>query len=302
MDYFQDLTYYSRFHFENAKNIGFGPQVPAEPAAALPEGFIGQLAKHLDYAVNGQRGFGFRQITVEGKTYPLGFSEIRVLGRDGTVYAAPDEVVADIQEGAYLPPAEFVDAVMNGIDPESEAYQQYISRYNGPCCWGASNEYVQDVVAALNAISADDLPGLQALLKERPARLELVAGDGSLLNEAINRGKEEIARYLVKAGIRLDKFEGAELLTAAETGSLAVVQTLVAAGAPVKMDLPRNNPLFLAIGRNQNQVAQYLYEARPDLVVTYNTEYTQDCNILQWTKLCKNQAFMDFMLNRLQSS
>ena len=42
----------------------------------------------------------------------LGNGEIRVTGEDGTVYAAPTMIAHYVAEHHYLPPQEFVDAVL----------------------------------------------------------------------------------------------------------------------------------------------------------------------------------------------
>lgn len=295
MDYYKDLSYYSRFHFENAKNIGFAPKSQKKNATQLSEHFMPRLLKYLKYPLNSMRGGAFRTVEINNTLYTFGFSEIRVLDNKGCVYAAPDEIVADIAEGNYIPPAEFIDAVINGPDPDSNKYQAYLSRYKPECCWGASNEYIMDVVKLVEMISTGNLPGVMAQTTNRNALLDIVTGNGSLLNEAITRSQEAIAVYLLNAGICLEKFEGVELLTAVERGHENLVRALVEKGVPMKMDRPRNNPLFLAIGRHQNAIAEYLYATRKELVTTYSTEFATNCNILQWTKMCKNTDFMHFL-------
>ena len=231
MDYFKDLSYYSRFHFENAQNIGFGQMEQNTDTAGIPQSFMPRLLKYLKYPVNSVRGGACRTAMIDHQQYTLGFSEIRVLDRAGNVYAAPDEIVADIAQGTYLPPVQFIDAVMNGVDPDSEAYRTYLTRYKPEYCWGASNEYVAAVVSAVEAISAGDLEQLKRLLDEQKSLIDIVTGDGSLLNEAITRNREEIALYLLEAGINLEKFEGVELLTAVECGMEKVVAALLERGA-----------------------------------------------------------------------
>lgn len=295
MDFYQDLTYYNRFHYENAQNVGFGRIGTEKTQVQLPYGFLPQLLKYLKYPLNTTRGGLPRRVTIDGENYTLGFSEIRVLGKDGRVFAAPNDIVGYIQDSVYNPPAVFVDAVMTGIDPDSDAYRAYLERYSAQYCWGASNAYVGNVISLVEMISQGNLAGVRAQLEEQKALLEIVTGNGSLLNEAITQKQEKIAEYLIEAGICLKKFEGEELLTAVECGMESIVRLLLEKGMPIKMDRPRNNPLFLAIGRKQNKIAEYLYMERRDLVVVYNTEFAQNCNILQWTKMCKNTAFMNFL-------
>ena len=43
----------------------------------------------------------------------LGNAEIRVLGRNGKTYAAPNLIYHYIKDCGYLPPHEFLEAVMS---------------------------------------------------------------------------------------------------------------------------------------------------------------------------------------------
>ncbi|MBQ3665050.1 MAG: hypothetical protein II919_02960 [Lachnospiraceae bacterium] len=59
-----------------------------------------------------------------------------MLGKNGLVYAAPDLVIHYIINHQYLPPKEFIDAVMNGPKPGGEEYRdmvkgmyEYIHKY-----------------------------------------------------------------------------------------------------------------------------------------------------------------------------
>jgi len=56
-----------------------------------------------------------------------GFSEIRVFGKKGKVYAAPNLIFHYIMEHDYTPPKEFIEAVCYGASPNSvEYYKQVI--------------------------------------------------------------------------------------------------------------------------------------------------------------------------------
>lgn len=295
MEYYKDLTYYSHFHYERAKNIGFGKQFSENKESRLDPFFLETLTKYLEFPLNTTRGGNMRTKEINGVPYTFGFSEIRVMNSSGIIYAAPDEMIANVIDGGYIPPREFIDAVMYGPDPESEVYQDYLKRYRPEYCWGESNDYVKDVVLLLDMISKGNMRGLEQELNSRKELLNIVCGGGSLLNEAITRKQEMIAVYLIERGIALELFEGIELLTAVEMGMDSLVKILLEHNIPIKMNRPRTNPLFLAIGRMQNSIAEFLYCTRKDLVQVYTTEYVQDCNILQWTKMCNNTRFMEFL-------
>jgi hypothetical protein len=51
-------------------------------------------------------------IEVDGNQVPLGSAEVRVISEDGTVLSAPNLVWHYIDYHQYLPPAEFVEAVL----------------------------------------------------------------------------------------------------------------------------------------------------------------------------------------------
>lgn len=63
---------------------------------------------------------------IKGEHILLGTAEIRVFGADGQIYAAPDMLVHYIADHGYLPPREFLDAVMACPDPASETYCRLI--------------------------------------------------------------------------------------------------------------------------------------------------------------------------------
>ena len=54
--------------------------------------------------------------------YLLGFSEIRIFGAPGRVYAAPNLVLHYMSLHHYAPPEEFIDALMKCPDPTSIEY------------------------------------------------------------------------------------------------------------------------------------------------------------------------------------
>lgn len=53
----------------------------------------------------------------------LGSAEIRVLGKNKIIYAAPDLIYHYVVEHHYRPPNEFVQAVLEGPLPESPEYK-----------------------------------------------------------------------------------------------------------------------------------------------------------------------------------
>lgn len=99
--------------------------------------FIQNLWEYLKYPVNSNRGmyyntfldnYGDAYVACHnGYQIVLGAAEIRVLDLcRKVVYAAPDLIIHYIIDHKYLPPKEFVEAVINGPKPNSEEYSKMI--------------------------------------------------------------------------------------------------------------------------------------------------------------------------------
>jgi hypothetical protein len=62
----------------------------------------------------------------EGEVLKLGSAEIRVFGRSGVIYAAPNLIFHYVKDHAYRPPREFIDAVVTGPGPETTEYRDQL--------------------------------------------------------------------------------------------------------------------------------------------------------------------------------
>ena len=58
----------------------------------------------------------------------LGCGEIRVFGKQETIYAAPDMIFHFVKVHHYCPPAEFIEALDQAPDPSSDVYVASLSR------------------------------------------------------------------------------------------------------------------------------------------------------------------------------
>lgn len=66
------------------------------------------------------------KIEIGGKTILyLGSAEVRIVG-DGRIYASPDLVYHYVTTHQYLPPMEFIDAVLKSPLPTSKEYQRLL--------------------------------------------------------------------------------------------------------------------------------------------------------------------------------
>jgi len=131
---FRDLTPYT--FSGGAHTAPYGSAAAAPPALNVgwldadhgvrtedpPPGLVQALAQLARDPVNVTRGMHLCELCdepvrgaplqVDGETVYLGNGEIRVTGEDGTVFAAPTLIAHYVAEHDYLPPQEFVDAVL----------------------------------------------------------------------------------------------------------------------------------------------------------------------------------------------
>jgi hypothetical protein len=114
------------------KSVGWMEPPHPLPIGDVPAGFIDRLAAFCtwDKLVNLTCGYQDCEFcaTKHGHWHPdrrrIGNGEIRVLG-DGVAYAAPSMIAHYVAVHRYLPPAEFIDAVMNGPKADARVYVQY---------------------------------------------------------------------------------------------------------------------------------------------------------------------------------
>lgn len=141
--YYRDMTTYKYGgKEENSYNIGWLERGHLVKKGEVPPEFVDKLWKYLRYPVKIYRGF--QQCTLclhtkmhipivehNGERRNAGYYEMRVWGKNGKVYAAPSLIFHYITCHQYKPPQEFIDAVMEAEDPDSEEYYQKVLKYSG---------------------------------------------------------------------------------------------------------------------------------------------------------------------------
>lgn len=145
--YYEDLTKYNYMVAEDSLNIGWLEKGHLFHKGIVPEEFMDKLWKYLRYPVHVCRGFhacdlckkhhaGVPIVKFKGQKRTAGYYEIRVWGKDGSVYAAPSLLFHYILQHKYQPPQKFIDAVMNSENVTSDEYYQKILTYsNGNDFW-----------------------------------------------------------------------------------------------------------------------------------------------------------------------
>lgn len=298
MEFFNDGTYYSYQHYENSINIGWISPVKMYENNANKE-LARRLLKYMDYPLNTLRGGDYyKKITFENKNFILGFSEFRVIGANGFVYAVPDMIIYSILYQNYNPPADFIEAVYYGMDPERDEYIEYIKRYNEDNYWGMSLEYVNIGHKLLELIKDNNMDLLINELRNDQELINIVTEKGSLLNAALEYDNEKIARYLIDTGININLFNGIELLTAIRKKQNAIANLLIDQNITIRKNSPKVNPLFYAIAMKNNIIAKKLLENKKDLSLKYSNEFVSECDVIKWSIRCENNEFTSLLKNQ----
>lgn len=144
MSYFPDLSPYSYHGFriaDNVVNIGWLNNKHTYSQGILQNEFLDKLWEFTRLNLIRMRGFHIcnlcslrhpspLSVLREGETLYLGTAEIRVFGKNGKIYAAPNMLYHYIKEHLYNPPEEFITAVLCGPAPTSAEYFNLLKQYN----------------------------------------------------------------------------------------------------------------------------------------------------------------------------
>ena len=134
--YYKDLTISIRPIPNDALNIGWLQLDHPYTKGKAPDGFLEKLSEYKEYRVMQTRGFHGCDFCEKNnrENGSLSSNEIRVVSKEGKIYASPMMIIHYVKYHNYLPPQEFIDAVMNGLSPKDsvefwkEKYSQIISK------------------------------------------------------------------------------------------------------------------------------------------------------------------------------
>lgn len=282
MIYYNDLSYYSLQHFENAQNVGWINTSGDFNQGEVPEQFIEKLWAYMNYPVNTIRSDHHQSLTYHGKEVGVGYSEIRVLDRDGkTRFAAPDAIVSYICDLHYLPPEPFIHAVINGPQPNSTEYQAYFATYHEDSLWGESKKVVQASQEIKGNIIAHRNEVVVQMIHNNVDLINILTSEGSLLNTAIINKNVQLAKQLIYLGIDIHKFSGIELITALNYDATEIIDLLLAHNISFNLSTPYLNPLFIATKKGNLRAVKQLLERGIDTHIQYSNEFIQNLTVLQ---------------------
>lgn len=124
-------------------------------------------------------------------------------------------------------------------------------------------------------IRADkDISNVIKTLDEYPTEINLI--DGTPLNHAINRGRDEIVKYLVERGANVNAlYEGhySPLMSAVGSNNIEIIKLLIEKGANVNLkDKHGNDALWKAVFNYNFEIVRLLVEAGADPFKADNPE------------------------------
>ena len=130
------------------------------------------------------------------------------------------------------------------------------------------------------AIKRGDVDEVIALIGNDQSLRDAMTPFGTWLHVAATYGQLAIVRWLLEAGIELNRRGGIAggnaLNEAAEEGHLDIVRYLLSAGADMDVSDPQRNPLFAAIQTGSLDIVKLLLEHGIDATVRYTGEHMKD--------------------------
>lgn len=296
MEHYKDLTYYSFHHFENALNIGWINETAPYTKGKVTEIFLEKLKEYIIHPFNSIRGYrkcdlcncNSFKVCVSNQEINLGYSEIRVISQNGKQrFAAPDMIYHYITDHNYLPPFQFIEAVINGPKPYSKDYQNFTERYAEEFLWSEKNETIK-ISNQIESYIKTDLTLAKRLIESNPDFKNLITKNGSFLNIAIKENNLELIIFLVDAGIDINKFSGKELHSAITHSDNIILKYLLS--QKINIDLTTwKNPLFKAISIGNIDAVEILIKYGINFKIEYSNSYVKNMDAIKFARYCKQE-------------
>lgn len=296
MEYYKDLTYYSLHHFENAINIGWINDCNPFTQGTVDKIFLKNLEEYIKTPFNTIRGYlkcdicgcDTYNISISNQKVNLGYSEIRVISQDGKQkFAAPDMIYHYITNHNYLPPINFIEAVITGPKPNSKKYQKFNERYNEEFIWGEKDETIKIAMQIENYIKTD-VALAKRLILSNPDFKNFITKNGSFLNIAIKENNLKMVNFLIDTGIDINKFNGKELYSAITLSDTTILEFLLS--KKIEIDLTSwSNPLFKAISIGNKKAVETLINHGVNFQIEYSNPYVKNMDAIKFARYCKQE-------------
>lgn len=125
MSYYTDLSFYNYHHHSQFElNIGWLQKDQPFAIGEVQKEFLEKLKVYKEHKMFQTKGIHRCEFCEDNATSS---NEFRVISKNGKFYACPMLVIHYIEFHNYLPPQEFIDAVMEGPAPGSEEYKSMLA-------------------------------------------------------------------------------------------------------------------------------------------------------------------------------
>lgn len=140
MAYYPDLSPYEYSGLEpSTVNVGWLSKEHKYSQGDVPDAFVKRLLFFCWRLIHPTLGFHrcpfchkptFGVLVCQGEEeLQLGSAEIRVIGKNGIIYAAPNLIYHYVREHHYCPPDEFIQAVLESPLPGSPEYEAAVGKW-----------------------------------------------------------------------------------------------------------------------------------------------------------------------------
>ena len=153
------------------------------------------------------------------------------------------------------------------------------------------------------AIKKDDLNLVKELLKTNDDLLDIDTPFGSWLHVAADYGKIEIAKYLIYAGIDVNRKGGISggnpIRSAARHGYLDMIDLLYQSGTKLEVCAATQNPLFGAICNGHYEVAKFLIDKGIDITASYSIGKLENVDAYEYARQFGQLEIADYIKEKL---
>jgi ankyrin repeat protein len=138
------------------------------------------------------------------------------------------------------------------------------------------------------AIKKGDLSGVENLINANRESLNMMTPFGTWLHVAATFGKLDIIKFLIDAGIDVNRyggtFDGGAINHAAAEGHIYVVEFLLENGAVLDVSESKINPLFAAIYGGHLNIVKLLINKGIDFKIKYTSDTMENMDALAFAK------------------
>ena len=161
----------------------------------------------------------------------------------------------------------------------------------------------EDIAKTRDLIKTGNINDLKALLQDDQELLNAETTLGTWLEVASAQGQLEIVKYLIDAGIDVNKSagitEGTPIESASFRGHLEIVKLLFEKGAVLDVSDFDRNPLFAAIYNDHFEVVKFLVEKGIDLSASYAIGELDSCDAYEYARQYGRTEIAEYLKEKM---